>query len=148
MLLFDNKGIALSREYDRIFGSDARSCAVICDATVPTMPIVFATSLFLRLTGFQQDQVVGRSCKFLQGPGTSKASLDELHEALEAKRPASVTLLNYSATGARLTNRLSVRPYFDDSGTLQRWLGYQRFDAYPAQRRVSRPTRSMHRLSA
>ena len=39
------------------------------------MPIVYASPGFYELTGFSRNEVVGRNCRFLQGPGTSRQSV-------------------------------------------------------------------------
>jgi PAS domain-containing protein len=42
----------------------------ITDPRLPDNPIVYASVGFMELTGFSRDQVVGRNCRFLQGPDT------------------------------------------------------------------------------
>jgi PAS domain-containing protein len=39
----------------------------VTDPRQPDNPIVFANGAFLDLTGYEQDEVVGRNCRFLQG---------------------------------------------------------------------------------
>ena len=41
--------------------------------------------------------MIGRNCRFLQGPGTDPQAVQQIREALAAQppRPATVTLLNY-----------------------------------------------------
>lgn len=43
-----------------------------------------------------REEVVGRNCRMLQGPGTDPEAVARLREALAAVRPVTVTLLNYT----------------------------------------------------
>jgi hypothetical protein len=64
--------------------------------------------------------VVGRNCRFLQGPGTDPSAVAELRAALAASppRPITVTLLNYRKADASgysepFWNSLHVAPLRD-----------------------------------
>ena len=63
-------------------------------------------------------EVVGRNCRFLQGPGTDPAAVQQLREALAAQppRPVTVTLLNYRKDGRPFWNSLHVCPLRDAGG--------------------------------
>ena len=72
-------------------------------------------------------EVVGRNCRFLQGPGTDPAAVAQLREALSAEspRPVTVTLLNYKKSGEPFWNSLHVAP-LRDAGRVASggcWLG-------------------------
>ncbi len=41
----------------------------------PDCPIIYASDAFCKLTGYARDELVGRNCRFLQGPGTSAAQV-------------------------------------------------------------------------
>lgn len=56
---------------------------VITDPTLPDNPIVYASGGFLCLTGYQMDQILGRNCRFLQGPDTDPAAVDKIRRAIE-----------------------------------------------------------------
>jgi PAS domain-containing protein len=51
---------------------------VITDPTLPDNPIVFASQGFLDLTGYALDQVLGRNCRFLQGPDTDPKAVEKI----------------------------------------------------------------------
>ena len=42
----------------------------IADARLPARPLIYANEGFERLTGFPIGEVLGRNCRFLQGPDT------------------------------------------------------------------------------
>jgi PAS domain S-box-containing protein len=86
---------------------------VIADPTLPDCPIVFASDPFLRLTGYRREEVLGRNCRFLQGPDTDRAAVLELKAAIRAGRECTVRLLNYTKTGKAFWNMLTVAPIKD-----------------------------------
>lgn len=49
----------------------AKQSFVVTDPSLPDNPIVFASQGFLEITGYRMEQVLGRNCRFLQGPDTA-----------------------------------------------------------------------------
>ena len=47
-------------------------CFVLADCQEPDHPITYASSGFYDLTGYSPNQVLGKNCRFLQGPETSR----------------------------------------------------------------------------
>ena len=56
---------------------------VLSDPRLPDNPIVFASPGFFNLTGYTREQVLGRNCRFLQGPGTDPAAVEVIRKAVE-----------------------------------------------------------------
>ena len=44
----------------------------LADVRDPELPLVYVNEAFTRLTGYTSDEVLGRNCRFLQGPGTER----------------------------------------------------------------------------
>lgn len=55
---------------------------VISDPSQPDNPIIYCSNSFLRITGYSMDEVIGRNCRFLQGPGTDEDTLNCIREAI------------------------------------------------------------------
>ena len=55
---------------------------VLSDPRLPDNPVVFASEGFYKLTGYTADKVLGRNCRFLQGPGTDPRSVEVLRNAI------------------------------------------------------------------
>ena len=53
----------------------------IADARLPDQPLIYINAGFERLTGYPVAEVLGRNCRFLQGPGTDPATVATLREA-------------------------------------------------------------------
>jgi PAS domain-containing protein len=67
----------------------------ISDPTLPDNPIVYVSQGFLELTGYTLDQVLGRNCRFLQGPGTDQSAVEVIRKGIAEGVDTSVCLLNY-----------------------------------------------------
>ncbi|WP_372618404.1 ATP-binding protein [Falsiroseomonas sp.] len=116
---------------------------VISDPNQPDCPIVFANPAFHRITGYPPAEVIGRNCRFLQGPGTDPAAVARLREALAAARPLDIRLVNYRRDGKRFVNELHISPVHDAAGKLIYFMGIQhdvteRVRAEEAARRAQR----------
>jgi len=89
---------------------------IVCDASLGGVPIIHANAGFQRLNGYTLDEMVGRSCRFMQGPRTDSDSIAILSEAIRTGTQAHVRLLNYRKDGTHFHNMLSLRPLFDRDG--------------------------------
>ncbi|GAB7125990.1 hypothetical protein JCM19000A_04970 [Silvimonas sp. JCM 19000] len=99
---------------------------VMADARSEGHPLVFANAAFAHLTGYSVDEVVGRNCNFLQGPGTRADIVLQLTDALDWPREIAVEILNYRKDGTPFWNALFISPVFDQDGELRYFLGSQR----------------------
>ena len=91
---------------------------VITNPRLPDNPIVFCNDSFCRLTGYARAEILGRNCRFLQGPGSDPATIQRLRDALAARAPLQVDLRNYRKDGEPFWNRLLMAPVFDEAGAL------------------------------
>jgi len=90
----------------------------ISDPSLPDNPIVYASEGFLQLTGYTREQVLGRNCRFLQGPGTDRAAVDLIRKGIEAGTDTSVCLLNYRRDGTPFWNQFFVAALRDAKGNV------------------------------
>lgn len=97
----------------------------LSDPDLPDNPIVYANSVFQRMTGYDEEEILGRNCRFLQGDDHDQPGLAELRAALAEQRPVAVTLRNYRKDGSLFHNRLSIRPLTDPDGRVIYYLGVQ-----------------------
>jgi PAS domain S-box-containing protein len=91
---------------------------LITDPNQPDNPIVFVNNAFSKLTGYAHTEILGRNCRFLQGPETSRADVTRIRDAIERRIPVEIELLNHKKTGEVFWNRLLISPVFDDDGQL------------------------------
>jgi len=91
---------------------------VVTDPRQPDNPIVFVNRAFLDLTLYPEHEVVGRNCRFLQGPQTDPATVDAIRKAIADERAVAFDILNYKADGTPFWNALFLGPIFDHEGQL------------------------------
>jgi PAS domain S-box-containing protein len=127
------EGEADRRELAVIAVERTRMPMVVSDASQPDYPIVLANKAFLELTGYSAEEVIGRNCRFLQGPDTSRAAIARIRTAIEEERDVDVELLNYRKDGSTFWNQLGLSPIHDDNGRLLYIFGSQ-IDITPVRR--------------
>ncbi|WP_338426101.1 PAS domain-containing protein [Sphingopyxis kveilinensis] len=99
--------------------------AVISNPHLPDNPIVECNDAFAALTGYRPDEIIGRNCRFLTGPGTEAELSDTLRSAIRDRRAALVEILNYKKDGTPFRNAVLVAPLFGPDGELEYFLGSQ-----------------------
>lgn len=82
-------------------------------------PIVYANDAFLRLTGYEREDVFGRNCRFLQGPDTDPQAVAQIRDAIATRSDIAVDILNYKRDGTPFWNALFVSPVSNEDGELQ-----------------------------
>ncbi len=98
---------------------------VLADPHQPDCPITFANPAFLAMTGYPEEEVLGRNCRFLQGPGTEPGKAQAIRRALAERQPINITITNHRKDGKRFVNELLISPLFDAKGQLRCFLGIQ-----------------------
>jgi len=98
---------------------------VVTDPSLPDNPIVYATQGFLNLTGYSLDQVLGRNCRFLQGPETDPKAVGKIRKAIEDGADTSVCLLNYRVDGSTFWNQFFIAALLDAAGEITNYVGVQ-----------------------
>jgi PAS domain S-box-containing protein len=98
---------------------------VISDPSMPDNPIVYASQGFLSLTGYTLEQVLGRNCRFLQGPETDPRTVDRIRKGIEKGEDTTVVLLNYRNDGSTFWNQFFVAALRDGDGNVVNYLGVQ-----------------------
>lgn len=98
---------------------------IISDATQRGYPIIYANPAFLALSGYALEDVLGRSCRFLQGPGTDPAAVQKLRDALRDQRRTQTLILNYRKDGTEFWNEVTISPVRDDAGAVTQFVGVQ-----------------------
>lgn len=98
---------------------------LIADATLPDRPIVYANRAFSVMTGYTQEDVIGKNCRFLQGRDSDPAIVAKIRRHLEEQRDVHVTLCNYRKDGTPFWNDLYVSPVRDQEGHVTHFVGVQ-----------------------
>ncbi|KAK8131403.1 hypothetical protein PG984_007841 [Apiospora sp. TS-2023a] len=88
-------------------------------------PIVFTSDEFHRTTQYGVDYVIGRNCRFLQGPNTNPFSVGRIRQKLNAGMEHYETFLNYRRDGSPFMNLLMLAPLYDSRGVIRYFIGAQ-----------------------
>lgn len=99
--------------------------SVISNPRLADNPLVACNDAFCTLTGYAPDEIIGRNCRFLAGPGTEAWLTEEIRSGLRERRPTLVEILNYKRDGTPFRNAVLVAPIFDSTGSLLWFLGSQ-----------------------
>ncbi|XVF67086.1 hypothetical protein PTKIN_Ptkin10aG0092400 [Pterospermum kingtungense] len=114
------QGIDLATTLERI-----EKNFVISDPRLPDNPIIFASDSFLELTEYTREEILGRNCRFLQGPETDQATVATIRDAIREQREITVQLINYTKSGKKFWNLFHLQPMRDQKGELQYFIGVQ-----------------------
>ncbi|KAG4938833.1 hypothetical protein GLYMA_16G096600v4 [Glycine max] len=114
------QGIDLATTLERI-----EKNFVISDPRLPDNPIIFASDSFLELTEYTREEILGRNCRFLQGPETDQATVSRIRDAIREQREITVQLINYTKSGKKFWNLFHLQPMRDQKGELQYFIGVQ-----------------------
>ncbi|KAF8131326.1 PAS domain-containing protein, partial [Mycena galopus ATCC 62051] len=119
---------------------------ILTNPRLPDHPIVLVSDGFADVTGYPKAQVIGRNCRFLQGPGTAPESVQRIRDGLNSGKGklnalnTSMTeliywfllavgctelLLNYRRNGEPFYCLLCIIPVYDPSGAIVYFIGGQ-----------------------
>lgn len=117
-LILDSARIA---SYSRLLAAAVEGAPVayaIADALQADMPLVYVNEYFVSLTGYEPSDVIGRNCRFLQGPDTDSRDVDRIREAIRRAQPLYIELVNYRKDGQPFWNGMLLRPIRALSGAI------------------------------
>ncbi|EIM07555.1 blue-light photoreceptor [Planococcus antarcticus DSM 14505] len=83
---------------------------IVTDPAQPDNPIIYTNKTFIEMTGYTRGEVVGRNCRFLQGPGTAKEDIEKMKKAIANEEKVIVTVQNYRKDDSPFWNRLVIEP--------------------------------------
>lgn len=98
------------------------SCSfVIVDVRRYDCPVVYASPTFCHLTGYSEQEVLGRNCRFLQSPTgnvakgeprrfASPEAVSHMRKLLSSSKECQTTLVNYRKSGQAFINLVTVIP--------------------------------------
>jgi PAS domain S-box-containing protein len=91
---------------------------IVTDPSQADNPIIYCNAAFNRLTGYSNDEVIGRNCRLLQGPATSLDTVSQMREAIGAGQDIAADILNYRKDGSTFWNAVFISPVRDEAGKI------------------------------
>lgn len=113
------------------------SCSfVVVDARQYDFPLVYASPMFERLTGYSPNEVMGRNCRFLQAPDgrvaigsrrkyTDNSIVYHIKTHMVQGKESQSSIINYRKTGQPFVNLLTVIPIAWESEEIDYFVGLQ-----------------------
>ena len=98
---------------------------MISDPNQRDNPLIFVNRAFSQLTGYNDNEVLGRNSRFLEGAKTDPLASEAIQQALREVKPIRVEILNYRKDGGTFWNDLSITPVLDDRSLVVYWVGVQ-----------------------
>nr|WP_255688900.1 PAS domain-containing protein [Pontibacillus sp. HN14] len=119
----------------------------ITDPDQSDNPIIYANKGFESITGYRNDEIIGRNCRFLQGEQTDQARIAQLKHAIANKESVSITLKNYKKDGETFWNELHIDPVYVEEESKHFFIGIQR-DVTDKKRAEEDLTKSLNEITA
>ena len=98
---------------------------VLSDPHLPDAPLIAINPAFEALTGYAKSEIVGRNCRFLQGPGTDQESVERIRSSLRAGQGCIEWIVNHRKDGTAFWNLLFISPVTDGAGRVRYFFGNQ-----------------------
>lgn len=98
---------------------------MVSNPRLPDNPIIACNQAFIDLTGYSVEEILGRNCRFLAGPGTEPWLTEAIREGVRERRAALVEILNYKKDGTPFRNAVLVAPIYGENEELAYFLGSQ-----------------------
>ena len=93
---------------------------------LPGPRVIYVNEAFKRMTGYSNEEVIGKTPRILQGAKTERDQLDKIRRALESWESVRVEMTNYRKDGSEFTVELSISPIANDQGWYTHWVSVQR----------------------
>ncbi len=96
---------------------------ILLDAKQQNLPIVYVNQGFVKLTGYSETEVIGKTCDFLQGQDTDMEVINNMYESLERHHQFEGEVIFYRKDGKPFWNHCRLRPHYDNLGELTHFVG-------------------------
>lgn len=88
--------------------------------------IIFVNEAFERITGFNHEEVIGKSSNILHGKNTQKEELVKISQAFKDWRPVHTEVIHYKKSGDEIWLELDIVPISDEIGLHTHWVAVMR----------------------
>ncbi|GAA5889725.1 hypothetical protein JCM6882_004301 [Rhodosporidiobolus microsporus] len=113
------------------------SCSfAVVDARRWDLPLVFVSDTFAKMTGYTNEEIIGRNCRFLQTPGggtvqgaprkyTDSNACWHMRQHIQAGKESQSSLINYTKGGRPFINLVTIIPICWDTEEIAYFVGFQ-----------------------
>lgn len=93
---------------------------------LPGPKIIFVNEAFCKMTGFEKQEVIGKTPRILQGPKTNRLAIHQLSKAIKKWQKYETTLLNYKKSGEEFWINLTISPIANEKRNYTHWIAVER----------------------
>ncbi|MXR52835.1 PAS domain S-box protein [Halovenus sp. WSH3] len=97
----------------------------IADLRQDDEPLIYVNDGFEEITGYDSEEMLGRNCRFLQGPETAEEPVARMREAIENEEAVRVELRNYRKNGEQFWSEVTLAPLHTENGEVTHYVGFQ-----------------------
>jgi len=109
--------------------TNAKDTVIITAADAIDEPgpvILYVNEAFTNLTGYEKEEVLGKSPRMLQGANTDREELNRLKEAMIHREPCQIEVINYHKNGTEYWVEMSIVPVLDKHGICTHFISIER----------------------
>lgn len=92
----------------------------------PGPKIIYVNEAFTKMTGYNAEEVIGKTPRILQGPNSNYQELQKLGEAIRKWKPYELTTINYKKNGEEFWVNFKINPVADETGWYTHWIAIER----------------------
>uniref|UniRef100_UPI0030EE8C5C PAS domain S-box protein n=1 Tax=Emticicia oligotrophica TaxID=312279 RepID=UPI0030EE8C5C len=92
----------------------------------PGPKIMYANKAFTKMTGYEVEEIIGKTPRILQGPKSDFKELARLSQALRKWESCEVTTINYKKNGEEFWVNFTVTPVANEKGWFTHWIAIER----------------------
>ena len=93
---------------------------------LPGPKIIYANEAFVKMTGYSQEELIGKTPRILQGPKSDIKVLKKVRQAIENWEPCEAELINYRKNGEEFWISFSLVPIANEKGLFTHWISIER----------------------
>ncbi|MCV9930102.1 PAS domain-containing protein [Flavobacterium sp. LS1R49] len=98
--------------------------AVSNDGKIPS--IVYVNPSFSKMSGYQSDEIIGKSLNIFKGPKSDSNELKKLIKAIKNKEECLIETISYTKNKDEYWVRYSMIPIFNAENDISHWISIQR----------------------
>ena len=88
--------------------------------------IVYANPSFLQMSGYQANEIIGKSPNIFKGPKSDSEELKKLLKAIKNEEECLIETINYTKKKEEYWVRFSMIPISNNEGNISHWISIQR----------------------
>ncbi|WP_433764468.1 PAS domain-containing sensor histidine kinase [Flavobacterium ginsenosidimutans] len=88
--------------------------------------IVYVNPAFSQMSGYQSNEIIGKSANIFKGPNSDSDELKKLLRAIKNEEECLIETITYTKSKQEYWVRFSMIPIFNNEGVISHWISIQR----------------------